>query len=95
VPDELADLVGLWFSEGRPFVFSVREGQLEARAQDLPEHLPSARFRQLGPDLYRTEVGRESGELLRISRDAEGRPVSMHWATYLVTRDPLPFGQRP
>jgi CubicO group peptidase (beta-lactamase class C family) len=95
VPDELADLVGLWFSEGRPFVFSVREGQLEARAQDLPEHLPSARFRQLGPDLYRTEVGRESGELLRISRDADGRPVSMHWATYLVTRAPLPFGQRP
>jgi CubicO group peptidase (beta-lactamase class C family) len=95
VPDELADLVGLWFSEGRPFVFSVREGQLEARAQDLPKHLPSARFRQLGPDLYRTEVGRESGELLRISRDADGRPVSMHWATYLVTRAPLPFGQRP
>ena len=95
VPDELADVVGLWFSEGRPFVVSVREGRLEARAQDQPDHLPAARFRQLEPDLYRTEVGRERGELLRITRDAAGRPVMMHWATYLVTREPLAFGQRP
>ena len=95
VPQELAELVGLWFSEGRPFVFSVRDGRLEGRAQDQPEHLPPARFRQLEPDLYRTEVGRERGELLRITRDAAGRPVMMHWATYLVTREPLAFGQRP
>jgi CubicO group peptidase (beta-lactamase class C family) len=95
VPAELADLVGLWFSEGRPFVFSVRDGRLEARAQDQPQHLPSARFRQLEPDLFRTEAGRERGELLRITRDGDGRPVTMHWATYLVTREPLPFGARP
>lgn len=95
VPEELADVVGLWFSEGGAFVFSVREGRLEARAQDQPEHLPSARFLQLERDLYRTEVGRERGELLRITRDAAGRPVMMHWATYLVTREPLAFGQRP
>jgi CubicO group peptidase (beta-lactamase class C family) len=95
VPDDLAGVVGLWFSEGSPFIFSVREGRLEARAQDQPEHLPSARFRQLERDLYRTEAGRERGELLRITRDTDGRPVAMHWATYLVTRDPLAFGQRP
>lgn len=95
VPAELAGVVGLWFSEGTPFVFSVREGQLEARAQDLPDHRPSSRFRQLEPDLYRTESGREQGELLRITRDAAGRAVAMHWATYLVTREPLAFGQRP
>lgn len=95
VPDELAGVVGLWFSEGSPFVFSVKEGRLEARAQGQPEHLPSARFRRLEPDLYRTEAGRERGELLRITRDPAGRPVTMHWATYLVTREPLAFGQRP
>lgn len=95
VPEELAGVVGLWFSEGMPFVFTVKEGRLEARAQGLPDHLPSARFRQLEPDLYRTETGRERGELMRISRDAAGRPISMHWATYLVTREPLAFGQRP
>lgn len=95
VPDELRGLVGLWFSEGRPFVFSVREGRLEARAQDQPEHIPAARFRQVEPDVYRAEVGRERGELLRVTRDAAGRPVTMHWATYLVTREPLAFGPRP
>jgi CubicO group peptidase (beta-lactamase class C family) len=42
VPDELTSVVGLWFSEGMPFVFSVRDGHLEARARDLAEHLPSA-----------------------------------------------------
>ena len=95
VPDELTSVVGLWFSEGMPFVFSVRDGCLEARARDLPEHLPSARFRRLERDLYRTEAGRERGELLRITRDADGRAVTMHWATYLVTREPLAFGQKP
>jgi len=95
VPAELADLVGVWFSEGRPFVFSVREGRLEARAQDLPEHSPPARFREVGPDVYRTEAGRERGELLRVTRDGDGRVRLMHWATYLVTREPLAFGRRP
>ena len=32
VPAELADLIGVWYSEGSPFTFSVREGRLEARA---------------------------------------------------------------
>jgi CubicO group peptidase (beta-lactamase class C family) len=95
VPEELRDLTGVWFSEGRAFVFSVREGRLEARAQDQPEHIPVARFEQLARDLYRTEVGRERGELLRITRDDGGRPSAMHWATYLVTREPLAFGPRP
>jgi CubicO group peptidase (beta-lactamase class C family) len=95
VPAELADLGGLWFSEGRPFVFSVREGRLEARAQDQAAHVPPARFAQVGPDLYRTVAGRERGELLRITRDADGRVHHLHWATYLVTREPLAFGQRP
>jgi CubicO group peptidase (beta-lactamase class C family) len=93
VPAELTDLVGLWFSEGRPFVFSVREGRLEARAQDLPEHKPSSRFERLGPDLYRTTHGREAGELLRIGRDEQGRVTKMNWATYLVTRQPYAFGE--
>jgi hypothetical protein len=30
---------------------------------------------------------------LRVTRDAEGRVVKMNWATYLVTREPLAFGQ--
>jgi CubicO group peptidase (beta-lactamase class C family) len=93
VPEELADLVGMWWSEGSPFAFSVREGRLEARAPLLPEHKPSSKFEQLEPDVFRTVAGREEGELLRVTRDAAGRAVKMNWATYLVTREPYAFGE--
>ena len=93
VPAELADLVGLWYSEGAPFVFSVTQGRLEARAQALPEHKPSSVFEKVGEDLYRTVSGREAGELLRVTRDAAGKVAKMNWATYLVTREPLAFGE--
>ena len=93
VPEELADLLGVWYSEGSPFTFSVREGRLEARAHGLPEHKPSSRFEQVETDVFRTVAGRERGELLRVTRDAEGRVVKMNWATYLVTREPYAFGE--
>ncbi len=93
VPQELAGVVGLWYSEGAPFVFSVKQGRLEARAQALPEHKPSSVFERVGDDVYRTVSGREAGELLRIGRDADGRVSKMNWATYLVTREPLAFGE--
>ena len=31
--------------------------------------------------------------LLRVTRDPDGRPVKMNWATYLVTREPYAFGE--
>ncbi len=36
--------------------------------------------------MLRTISGREAGELLRLTRDADGRVVRMHWATYRFTR---------
>jgi CubicO group peptidase (beta-lactamase class C family) len=95
VPDELRDLVGVWWTEGSPFEFSVRQGRLEARAPSLPRHKPSSRFEQLEPDLFRTVAGREEGELLRVTRDADGVPTKLSWATYLCSRQPLAFGERP
>ncbi|MGH3445878.1 MAG: serine hydrolase domain-containing protein, partial [Nocardioidaceae bacterium] len=95
VPDDLADLVGTWFSEGNLFVFSVRQGRLEARMDGLAEHKPSSVFERVGDDLYRTVRGRENGELLRVTRDEHGLVTKMNWATYLVTRKPLAFGERP
>lgn len=65
VPAELAELLGRWYSEGRAVDFSVRQGRLEARGADLPEHKPSSVFEKV---------------------------ARMYWATYPVTRDPLPFG---
>ena len=93
MPDDLVDLLGVWYTEGAQFVFSVRQGRLEARAQALPEHKPSSVFERVGDDLYRTVQGREVGELLRVTRDADGRVTKMNWATYLVTREPLAFGE--
>src|SRR3954452_12040843 len=65
VPDDLAELVGVWYTEGSPFTFSVREGRLEARAPGVPDHKPASRFERVERvehDLYRTVAGREPGE---------------------------------
>jgi CubicO group peptidase (beta-lactamase class C family) len=93
VPGELESVLGVWYSEGAPFVFTVRQGSLEARAQGLPEHKPASTFEKVDEDVYRTTAGREAGELLRLTRDTEGRVVKMNWATYLFTREPYAFGQ--
>ena len=93
MPAELAGIVGLWFSEGLPYEFSVRAGVLEARAQGQPDHEPPAVFEQLGPELYRVKSGLERGELLRVTRDADGTVTKMNWVTYRYTRQPLAFGQ--
>jgi CubicO group peptidase (beta-lactamase class C family) len=92
VPDDLAELLGTWYTEGSPFVFSVRRGRLEARPPDLPDHKPSSLFEKVGDDLFRTVAGREEGELLRVTRDEAGAISKLNWATYLVTRDPRRFG---
>jgi hypothetical protein len=93
VPAELVGVLGTWFSEGNPFVFSVKGGKLQAKAPAAPAHKAPAEFVKLSEDLYRTESGREVGELLRITRDASGVPVKLHWATYLCTREPFAFGE--
>jgi hypothetical protein len=93
VPAELQAVLGRWFSEGQPFTFSVREGRLEARADGVPADKPPSVFERVADDLYRTESGRETGELLRITRDVDGLVTRMHWATYLVTREPYAFGE--
>ena len=93
VPDELVGVLGQWFSEGTPFTFSVRQGVLEARVDAAPKSRPPSVFAPVGDDLYRTESGRETGELLRITRDADGHVTKLNWATYLFTREPYAFGE--
>ena len=93
VPEELAGVIGRWYSEGRGFVFSVREGRLEARQDSAPASRAPSVFVAEGADRYRTESGRERGELLRVTRDAAGAVDRLHWATYVFTRAPLGFGE--
>ena len=89
VPADLADLVGLWFSEGSPFVFSVKQGRLEARAQALPE-LPAGgppgpgdvHTRAALTVLSAPEVGGQVPSDVRLKTDIE--PVAPEQALDLV-----------
>ncbi len=87
-PRQFRSVLGPWWSEGFPFVFSWHDGTLQARGADAPDDRPPAVFRPLPerPDVLRTVSGREAGELLRLTRDERGVVVRMHWATYRFTR---------
>lgn len=90
-PEEVAGLLGRWWSEGTEFVFSWHDGKLEARVADLPTVLPPAVLEPEGADRWRTVSGRERGEVLRAVRDDDGIVRKLYWATYPFTRDPLSF----
>lgn len=93
VPEELAPLLGHWYSEGSHFVVSVRRGVLEVRLAGQPKEQPPSVLEPEGTDRFRTVSGRERGELLRVQRDAKGAVSHFNWATYRFTREPLAFGQ--
>lgn len=92
LPDELAPLVGIWFSEGSGFTFSIRDGHLEAHTHDAPEAKPAV-FEQTGPDAFVTVSGRERGERLEVRRREDGSVRQLNWATYRFTREPLGFAE--
>jgi CubicO group peptidase (beta-lactamase class C family) len=99
-PEEYRSVLGQWWSEGFPFVFSWHDDTLQARAVDAPADRPPAVFQPLPgeSDVLRTVSGREAGELLRLTRDEQGVVVRMHWATYRLTRvletfDRIPVSQ--
>jgi CubicO group peptidase (beta-lactamase class C family) len=92
VPAAVEELVGVWWSEGSQFVFSARQGRLEARAADLPPGKEPASFELVERDLFRAVAGREHGELLRVVRRPDGSVDKLYWATYPFTRDPRTFG---
>jgi CubicO group peptidase (beta-lactamase class C family) len=94
VPDELRPILGRWFSEGQPFVFYVEQGELRARVDKAGVKILSpSRFVRVADDVYRDVSGRERGEILRVTRDADGTVSKLNWATYLFTREPIAFGE--
>ena len=58
-----------------------------------PASRPPSVFARVDDDLYRTESGREMGEMLRVTRDGTGTVTRLNWATYRFTREPLAFGE--
>jgi CubicO group peptidase (beta-lactamase class C family) len=86
-PAAYRSILGPWWSEGTPYVFSWRAGSLEARGANDPPGRPAAVFEVVSADVLRVASGREVGELLRLTRDPDtGDVVRMNWATYRVTR---------
>ncbi|MEU4244595.1 serine hydrolase domain-containing protein [Actinoplanes sp. NPDC026619] len=87
-PREYRSALGMWWSEGSPFVFSWHDGALQSRIAETGPDVPPSIFAPLPdqPDVLRTVSGREAGELLRLTRDANGAVERMHWATYRFTR---------
>lgn len=90
-PDEVATLLGRWWSEGSELVLSWKGGRLRLEAVDGPPGRSVSWLQQEGDDRWRIVEGRELGELLRVTRDGDGAPVKLYVATYPLTRAPGAF----
>jgi CubicO group peptidase (beta-lactamase class C family) len=93
---ELEHLLGLWWSEGSPITFFVRDGALWSRlAEDDPlsetRYAAEHRDGEVVADRFRAVEGRERGELLEVVRAQDGSVDRLYFATYAVTREPLAF----
>jgi CubicO group peptidase (beta-lactamase class C family) len=91
-PPEVEELLGVWWTEGTPFVFWWEDGRLRARPAESDRPRAVSVFEPAGRDGFRVSEGRERGELLRVVRDTDGTVARLYWATYPVTRTPTTFG---
>jgi CubicO group peptidase (beta-lactamase class C family) len=83
-PAEVRAILGRWWSEGNEFVFTRRDGALQAKVTGLPAGRGETTFaRDEGG--WVAARGRERGERLRVDGDR------MVWAGYAFTRAQEPF----
>lgn len=83
-PEDVRVLLGRWWSEGNEFVFTWRDGALQAKVAGSPPGKKETTFERDG-DGWRAARGRERGERLRIEGD------QLVWAGYAFTRAQEPF----
>ncbi|MFE3105264.1 serine hydrolase domain-containing protein [Nocardia tengchongensis] len=84
-PDEVAELLGSWWSESDEIVIGWRRGALVAHLATSPATTGTT-FRMEAPGRFRAIAGRLEGELLLVTQSSSG--VEMRWATYPLTRSP-------
>jgi CubicO group peptidase (beta-lactamase class C family) len=90
-PDDVAQILGRWWSEGSELVLSWDSGRLRLGLVDGPRGRSDSWLEPDGDDRWRIVEGRELGELLRIARDDSGAPTKLYVATYPLTRAPAAF----
>ena len=94
-PDDVAPMLGRWWSEGSELVLSWSGGRLRLELVDGPPGRSVSWLVPDGDDRWRIVEGRELGELLRVARDAEGALDKLYVATYPLTRAPAAFAPAP
>ncbi|MCZ7587609.1 MAG: beta-lactamase family protein [Gaiella sp.] len=92
-PEEVAPLLGHWWSEGSELVLSWSGGRLRLELVDGPPGRSVSWLEPEGDDRWRIVEGRELGELLRVARDGGGAPEKLYVATYPLTRAPVAFAR--
>ncbi len=90
-PDDVAPMLGRWWSEGSELVLSWQAGRLRLEVVDGPPGRSVSWLRREADDRWRIVEGRELGELLRVVREEGGAPVKLYVATYPLTRAPAAF----
>lgn len=83
-PADVRALLGRWWSEGNEFVFTWRDGALQAKVAGSLPGKKETTFERDG-DGWRAARGRERGERLRVDGDR------LVWAGYAFTRAQEPF----
>jgi hypothetical protein len=78
-PADARSLLGTWWSEGSEFVFTWRDGALQAKVAGSPPGRKETSFERDGEG-FRAARGRERGERLRVDGD------QLVWAGYPFTR---------
>ena len=91
-PDEIAAILGRWWTEGYELIVSWQDGALRSELVGASAWNRHSTFARDGDDRWRCVEGRERGELLRVVRDEQGTPVRLYFATYPCTREPSTFG---
>jgi CubicO group peptidase (beta-lactamase class C family) len=91
LPEELAPILGSWWSEGHEIVVSHRGGRLQLQIVGAPAGRDVAYVELETPDRWRVVQGHEQGERLDVVRDDTGAVVKLLLATYPLTRTPQAF----
>ncbi len=85
VPDEVADVLGVWHWGNTPFTFALEDGRLVARESGVREYDFAVRDgRVVGVSGY------HAGETLRVRRHPDGTVSHLEIATFVYTREPGP-----